>query len=124
MLEGDLIDIIRNLLNDSENPLHISEIFYYLNEFSPTSFHSILTNLKVTEKYKFKFFNCSFIGLSEKKYSNYYYNLPLVVGFHFNQSKIDNLNLSTWDDILKYYEQEFKYPRIHVEHLLMNNIDL
>ncbi len=124
MLEGSLIEIIKDLLNESKEPLHISEIYYFLNEFAPTSINSILSNLKISDKYKFQFFNCSYIGLSEKQYSNYYHNLPIVVGFHFNQSEIDRLNLSSWEEILKYYEQEYGYPKIHVEYLLINNFDL
>jgi hypothetical protein len=124
MLDGSLIEIIKNLLTESKEPLHISEIYYFLNEFAPTSIHSIFSNLKISDTYKFQFFNCSFIGLKEKKYSNYYHSLPLVVGFHFNQSEIDKLNLSSWDDILKYFEQEYGYPKIHVEYLLINNFDI
>ncbi|MCL9968283.1 MAG: hypothetical protein NBV56_03045 [Aquirufa antheringensis] len=124
MLDGSLIEIIKDLLNESKEPLHISEIYYFLNEFAPTSIHSIISNLKISDTYKFQFFNCSFIGLKEKNYSNYYHSLPIVVGFHFNQSEIDKLNLSSWDDILQYYEQEYGYPRIHVEYLLINNFDV
>lgn len=122
MLDGSLIDIIRDLLNQTEEPLHISEIYYFLNEYSTTSINSILTNLKSSDN--FQFFNCSFIGLKDRRYSNYYSELPIIVGFHFNQKEIDKLNTSSLEDILKYYEQEFGYPKIHVEYLILNNFEV
>jgi 5-methylcytosine-specific restriction protein A len=122
MLDGSLIEIIRDLLNKSQEPLHISEIYYFLNEYAPTSIHSILTNLKSSNN--FQFFNCSFIGVKDKKYSNYYSELPIIVGFYFNQKEIDKLNTSSLEDVLKYYEQEFGYPKIHVEYLLLNNFEV
>lgn len=67
---GTIKSIIEEYLAQEPEPKHISEILNHLKRFRDTSYNSVVTNLKLDNKSKFKFYSGGYIGLTRKKYSN------------------------------------------------------
>ena len=113
---GTIKNIITELLENSNEPLHIVEILYEIHKFrEKTNERNVITNLKLDPNKSFIIFNQKFIGLSSKKNDydlNKYENLPIQLGkiiqlkikkesnINFNQMMIflkDNYNLTQKD---------------------------
>lgn len=70
---GTIRSIVKEYLDNSSTPLHISEITKYVLQFRPkTNEYSIIQNLKLDESKMFKFFEHAVIGVSGKKYETSY----------------------------------------------------
>jgi hypothetical protein len=113
--KGSIREIVEKLLAQHNNPLHISEIISFLKEFRPITEHSLLSNIKVSENIHFQLFNCSFIGLRNKDYDNYWFKIP--------RFKASDLRSILKNNKLNYEEQinaliNKGYPRIHCEYIL------
>jgi len=95
---GNFMQLIRNLLLKTGEPLHISDLHSFINTIKKVSLQSLHSNLKLESKETFKFFNCPFIGLSEKVYKEYWHKLPKFKPVYLNKNalssdKDENLNL-------------------------------
>ncbi len=66
---GTIRDIVEEFLNGFNEPCHISAITQYVNNFRKTEDHSIINNLKMTEKKRFTFFKDGYVGLASKNYN-------------------------------------------------------
>ena len=117
-IKGSLRDIVYTMLAKSDNPLHISEILANIRLLRPITENSLVTNLKSEENKLFQIFNCSFFGLSSKKYNEYWYNLPRVSGRHLNENIIKIAERYNSKNKLKYFEDKYGYPQIHTKYLL------
>jgi len=74
---GTIRDIVKEYLQDLDNPQSLTEITKYVLQYRPnTNSKSILTNLKSEASDTFVFFQNSFVGLKGKKYSSIYILLP------------------------------------------------
>lgn len=65
---GTIKKLVIELLENSTEPRHISEITTYVNQFRHTSDKNILSNLKLDKTNTFVFYRRSFIGLKYKQY--------------------------------------------------------
>ena len=114
-LQGSILEIVENQLRNSETPLHFSEILQHLEKYREVSKHSIWTNLKLDLNRRFKFFNCSFVGLASKKYDDYWDNIPRLVPAKFLKV-YRNEDLSEEIKIKRLIE--FGYPEIHARYIM------
>lgn len=81
---GTIKDIVTELLENSNNPIHITEILEEVHKFrAKTNERNIITNLKLDPNKSFIIFNQKFIGLSDK-INDYdlikYEKLPIQLG--------------------------------------------
>jgi hypothetical protein len=114
-IKGSVREIVEKLLDESESPLHISEILSFFNSYRPISETSLISNIKASENIYFQMFNCSFIGLKNKEYDKFWYGMPRFSGGEIT-SVVKNQSLTFSEKIS---ELENKgYPKIHCEYIL------
>ncbi len=65
---GTIKQLVKEFLENSDDPKHIMEITVYVNQFRATSDKNILSNLKLDKTNTFVFFKKSYIGLKYKQY--------------------------------------------------------
>lgn len=66
---GTIRSIVKEYLDNSSTPQHVSEITEYVLQYRPkTNEYSIIQNLKLDESKMFKFFENAVIGISGKEY--------------------------------------------------------
>jgi len=116
-LSGSFREIVRNLLAIRTDPIHISELYEYLHTMKKVSLHSITANLKLETEGTFKFFNCSYIGLSDKHYSDYWYRIPKIKPVHMNLKALSNFKANP-DDFVNYISSKYDYPKQHINFIL------
>ncbi len=121
-LSGSLREIVEDLLLKSEHPLHISELCDEIQLIRPISVHSLFTNLRSVDYDCFVFFNCSYIGLGSKKYSEYWYNLPAVNGRHFTLIAHKMDAQENVDRFVKHMNEKHGYPELHIRYLLKERL--
>lgn len=112
---GPFREMIRKQLSNNDDPVHISDIHFYINTMKNVSLHSIYSNLRM-DKDSFTFFNCSFIGLSNKKYSEYWYTIK-----KFKPSQIRNFESKSQEEIdanIILFSKKFGYPEKHLRFIL------
>jgi hypothetical protein len=117
LIGGSLRDIVLSLLNNSDAPLHVSEILNYLAQFRPVTLRSLLTNLRSANNGVFLFLNCNFIGVQSKNYKSYWFELPRINGRHFGEDMLMKARQKS-NDIPEYYFKKYNYPKINTEFLL------
>ena len=123
-LNGSIREIAKQLLKEKESPIHISELLGMIGSYRDISKHSIISNLKNEENNTFKFFNCAFIGLSNKNYDSYWYEIPKFVAVKL-QSVRRQANLNYEEKIRLLVS--FGYPEIHCRYMMAfkdNQVDL
>lgn len=67
---GTIKEIAREYLEDSEYPVHLSELSKHVNKFRKTLDKNVYSNLKLDKTGTFVFFRGGYIGLSSKKYTS------------------------------------------------------
>jgi len=67
---GTIKELVKELLESSTDPKHISEIAVYVNKFRKTTDKNILSNLKLDKTNTYVFFKLGYIGLKYKHYKN------------------------------------------------------
>jgi predicted Zn-ribbon and HTH transcriptional regulator len=67
---GTIKELVKELLESSTDPKHISEIAVYVNKFRKTTDKNILSNLKLDKTNTYVFFKLGYIGLKYKQYKN------------------------------------------------------
>jgi hypothetical protein len=67
---GTIKELVKELLESSPDPKHISEIAVYVNKFRKTTDKNILSNLKLDKTNTYVFFKLGYIGLKYKQYKN------------------------------------------------------
>lgn len=67
---GTIKQIVRDLLEESSDPVHINDITEYVCKFRQTSDKNILSNLKLDKSNTFAFFKLGYVGLKFKHYKN------------------------------------------------------
>lgn len=115
-LKGSIRQIVVAMLQANELPIHISEIHETINKIRPISFHSLDTNLRADIHDTFKFFNCSYIGLSKKKYDKYWKKIPRFYSLKAIKNRIKNQNFETLADEIDFIIKKFGYPKKHLEY--------
>jgi hypothetical protein len=65
---GTIKQLVYEFVKKSDEPIHISEITNYVNQFRKTTNKNILSNLKLDKTNTFIFFRKGFVGLAEKDY--------------------------------------------------------
>lgn len=116
-LRGTFRDIIKNLLLKRTEPIHISEIYEHINTFKKVSITSIISNLRAETEGTFRHFNCSYIGLSDKKYDDYWYKIPTFKAYHLNKRFYPNSHVNDLE-IIKHLSKIFGYPEQHLAFIL------
>jgi len=67
---GTIKELVKEFLESSPDPKHISEIAVYVNKFRKTTDKNILSNLKLDKSNTYVFFKLGYIGLKYKQYKN------------------------------------------------------
>ncbi len=67
---GTIKELVKEFLEASPEPKHISEITVYVNKFRKTTDKNILSNLKLDKTNTYVFFKLGYIGLKYKQYKN------------------------------------------------------
>ncbi len=67
---GTIKELVKEFLESSLEPKHISEIAVYVNKFRKTTDKNILSNLKLDKTNTYVFFKLGYIGLKYKQYKN------------------------------------------------------
>lgn len=67
---GTIKELVKEFLEASAEPKHISEIAVYVNKFRKTTDKNILSNLKLDKTNTYVFFKLGYIGLKIKHYKN------------------------------------------------------
>jgi len=67
---GTIKELVKEVLESSAEPKHISEIAVYVNKFRKTTDKNILSNLKLDKTNTYVFFKLGYIGLKYKQYKN------------------------------------------------------
>lgn len=116
-LSGSFREIVRKLLFERSDPIHVSELFEYLNTMKKVSLHSITSNLKVETEGTFNFFNCSYIGLSAKHYSDFWYQIPKIKPVHINK-KVFPINGKNEEEKINDVCSKYGYPKQHIKFIL------
>ena len=108
---GNFMQLIKNLLHDKNEPLHISELYDYINTMKKVSINSLSSNLKLETKGTFRFFNCSFVGLAEKIYDDQWNRIPKFRSVYLNKhtNTIEAINVIS---------KQFGYPVKHLQYIL------
>ena len=116
---GSFREIVRNLLSKRNEPIHISELYEYLSSMRKVSLNTLRSNLKLETEGTFKFFNCSYIGLSEKQYSDYWYKLPKFRPVHLTHlfSEIKKMGA---EKIMNELNLKYGYPKEHLKFIIEN----
>lgn len=67
---GTIKELVKEFLESSAEPKHISDIAVYVNKFRKTTDKNILSNLKLDKTNTYVFFKLGYIGLKYKQYKN------------------------------------------------------
>jgi len=67
---GTIKELVKEFLESSAEPKHISDIAVYVNKFRRTTDKNILSNLKLDKTNTYVFFKLGYIGLKYKQYKN------------------------------------------------------
>ncbi len=67
---GTIKELVKEFLESSTEPKHISDIAVYVNKFRKTTDKNILSNLKLDKTNTYVFFKLGYIGLKYKQYKN------------------------------------------------------
>lgn len=118
LIGGSLRDITINLLSESYDPLHVSKILEYVRKYRPITLHSFMSNLRAVDSDIFIFFNCHYLGLKTKQYTDQWYNLPRMLGTHFRKSELDKAAALYGDKVEEYYLQKYGYPMEHTRFII------
>lgn len=113
---GNFMQLIKNLLQDESEPLHISDLYTYINTMKKVSIHSLSSNLKLETKGTFRFFNCSFIGLAEKVYDDSWDRIPRFTPVHITTKSLTKFKSS--DEVIEFLNHKFGIPKKHIQYIL------
>jgi len=119
-LRGSLREIAEDILQKKDMPIHISELIAIIEKMRPISLLSLNSNLRTSESKMFKFFNCSFIGLSLKKYEQYWYDIPRFTPAYLRKEQILLGSKANDIDLAERMHSRYGYPKMHVEYVLSN----
>jgi len=67
---GTIKELVKEFLESSTEPKHITDIAVYVNKFRKTTDKNILSNLKLDKSNTYVFFKLGYIGLKYKQYKN------------------------------------------------------
>lgn len=123
-LRGSLREIVEDILLKREIPIHISELIAIIEKMRPISLLSLNSNLRASESKMFKFFNCSFIGLSAKKYEQFWYDIPRFTPAYLRKEQILLRSRANDIDLVERMHSRYGYPKMHVEYVLSNKAKL
>jgi len=119
-LRGSLREIVEDILLKRSDPIHISELIGIIEKMRPISVESLNSNLRASESKMFIFFHCSFIGLSAKKYDQYWHEIPRFVPSYLKKEQL-LLGPTVNDvDLAEHMQSLYGYPKVHLEYLLLN----
>ena len=113
---GNFMQLIKNLLHDKNEPLHISELYDYINTMKKVSINSLSSNLKLETKGPFRFFNCSFVGLAEKQYDKSWDEIPKFSPVYVTKHSINRYKNSI--EAVRDISKKYGYPEKHLEYIL------
>ena len=117
-LRGSLREIVEDILLKRDMPIHISDLIAIIEKMRPISLLSLNSNLRASESKMFKFFNCSFIGLTAKKYEQYWYDIPRFRPAYLRKEQILLGSRANDIDLVERMHSIYGYPKIHVEYVL------
>ncbi|WP_024482375.1 hypothetical protein [Cellulophaga baltica] len=125
---GTIKDIITDLLEKEETPIHITEILHEIHKYrDKTNARNILTNLKLDPYNSFIVFNQKFVGLTNKRHLYdvvKYNNLPIQLG-KVIIGKINSNSISDINEMSNFLKHNYKLTLKETNNILESlNIDL
>lgn len=114
---GSIRDFTHLQLINRDAPIHISELLKLLNMFRDTTENSLKYNLKLATSNFFCFFNCGYIGLTSKKYDDYYYKIPKFVPSNLEYF-IKIHRDKPLQELINLIVNKFNYPEEHIRYIL------
>lgn len=88
---GTIKSIIEEYLEGFPEPKHLTDVLNYVRRFRDTSYNSVLTNLKLDTKDKFRFYGGGYIGLTSKTYFESTFGLEVKNADEVDWEKIIDL---------------------------------
>lgn len=108
---------VENILRSSNEPVHFSELLSAINKIKEVSENSLRANMGHWKNTEFVRFNCSFWGISNRKYAPKWSRLPRVKAtkdLKFLENKISKSRL---DEFATNIEKTKGIPKIHIVYL-------
>lgn len=120
---GTIRDIVEDYLKIENTPKHISEILNYLLKYRPgANIENIKSNLILEKNNRFRFFSGGFVGLKSIQYPEDTVKLKRIIGTHFRSSEFKKMMGWHFDDIVKYFVNNYDYSAISITYLLKKKI--
>ncbi len=120
---GTIREIVEEFLKQEETPKHISEILEYVLRFRDTNEKNVLTNIRLEENNRFKFYEGDFVGLKDKKYPIESINFKRAVGSHFRIALFEKMNGWELEKVIDNYVYQFGYKDVQVKFIIQQKIN-
>jgi hypothetical protein len=118
---GTIRDIVKEILIDSNVPLHIDDIYIHIKTYRDTNIRSVITNLAISNE--FILFPNNYIGLKSKIYDNSKLNFNKINGIYFSNSNLIKFNNFTIDQVLLHFNDKYNYDKKQVMFLLNKKLN-
>jgi hypothetical protein len=110
-------NFVENILISRNEPVHFSELLCEVNKFKKVSENSLRSNMVDRRGTNFVRFNCSFWGISNKKYSSKWNRLPRVKGTKDIILLANKFSKSQLEKFARKIERETGIPKVHIVYL-------
>ncbi|MBK6642702.1 MAG: hypothetical protein IPG39_16520 [Bacteroidetes bacterium] len=108
---------VENFLRSRNEPVHFSELLSAVNKFKKISENSLRSNMVDWRGTNFVRYNCSFWGISNKKYSSKWNRLPRVKGTKDIILLANKFSKSQLEKFANKIERETGIPKVHIVYL-------
>jgi hypothetical protein len=88
---GTIKSIIEEYLSNYSEPKHLTDVLNYVRRFRNTNYKSVLSNLKLDTKDKFRFYGGGYIGLASKTYTESTFGVEVKTANEVDWEKIIDL---------------------------------
>lgn len=120
---GTIRDIVAEYLDEQEMPKHISELMVHLLIFRPgTNDKNVMTNLKLDESNRFRFFSGEHVGLKSKIYPKEHLLFKRVNGNNFRMIIFQGMNGWKMERVIDHFTIKYGYAKNQVESILKKKI--
>jgi hypothetical protein len=88
---GTIRSIIEEYLINHHEPKHLTDVLNYVRRFRDTNYNSVLSNLKLDTKGKFRFYGGGYVGLTSKTYTESTFGVEVKSANEVDWEKIIDL---------------------------------
>ncbi len=108
---------VESFIRSRNEPVHFSELLSAVNKFKKISENSLRSNMVDWRGTNFVRYNCSFWGVSNKKYSSKWNRLPRVKGTKDINLLANKFSKSQLEKFVRKIERETGIPKVHIVYL-------